>query len=234
MAEKPKTDVEDGVEDIDPGQNLKENSSGDGSGSVVPAPPSSVDQGAKAEDDNQDVIDTIVPKAEPKSWTLKQIGKDGELVESRVYVQRPLSFFGKMQWFSLVGEVIDKSISGDEGLRLSSLFDMPGRGGELRASDFREADTFVQGVGKILVHAPDFLEKSYCIWLGVPDFEQDWAKAIMNEPADRGGLSDDDGLEIVEVFIDQNWESLEAFFREKIASLRARIQSHQTEEKSDE
>jgi hypothetical protein len=227
MADKKQETVPDGVEDIDPQENLKQNSGSEGDGTVVAS-------SDKKSDEVEDVIDTIIPKAEPKSWTLKQIGKYGELVESRAYVQRPLSFFGKMQWFSLVGEVIDKSISGDEGLRLSSLFEMPGRGGSFTASDFREADTFVQGVGKILVYAPDFLEKSYCIWLGVPDYEREWAKAVMNEPSDRGGLSDDDGLEIVEVFIDQNWESLEAFFREKIASLRARIQSHQKEETSDE
>ncbi len=231
MAEKSKDQLRPGeVEDVDPAENLKENSTG-GDGSSTTAASS---RDPQENEDVVDVIDTIVPKAEPKSWTLKQIGKDGELVESRTYVQRPLAFFSKMQWFALVGEVIDKSISGNEGLRLSSLFEMPGRGGNLSAADFREADTFVQGVGKILVHAPDFLEKSYCIWLSVPDYEQDWAKAVMNEPADKGGLSDDDGLEIVEVFIDQNWESLEAFFREKIASLRARIQSHQKEETSDE
>lgn len=226
----PDNPVPEGVEDIDPAADMAANSTGGKSGTAVAAPPSSP---AKAEGDHEDVIDTIEPKAEPKSWTLKQIDDKGKVVEDRTYVQRPLSFFAKMQWFSLVGEVIDKSISGDDGLRLSSLFELPGGGRTMSASDFRDADTFVQGVGKILVHAPDFLEKSYCIWLNVPDYEREWAKAVMAEPKDNGGLSDDDGLEIIEIFIDQNWESLESFFREKIASLRDRIQSHRKEE-SDE
>lgn len=227
-----KDKLPDGVEDVDPAADMAAHSTGEKGSTAVataPAPPAEAGKG----DEVEDVIDTIVPKAEPKSWTLKQIDKDGKVVEDRTYVQRPLSFFAKMQWFSLLGEVIDKSISGDDGLRLSSLFEVPGGGRTMSASDFRDADTFVQGVGKILVHAPDFLEKSYCIWLSVPDYEREWAKAVMAEPKEKGGLSDDDGLEIIEIFIDQNWESLETFFREKIASLRDRIQSHRKEE-SDE
>lgn len=168
-----------------------------------------------------DVIDTLVPRVDPRTWSLS----DG--TQDREYIQRPLSFFGKMQFFSLVGEVIDKAVSGDEGLRISSLFEAPGgRDGFLSAADFRDADTFVQGVGKLLTYAPDFLEKSYCIWLGVPDHERKWAISVMRQPKDQGGFSDEEGIEIIEIFIDQNWESLEDFFRNKIVTLRDRVQSH--------
>lgn len=182
--------------------------------------------------DEGDVIDTLEPKAEPRTWVIKE----GEIEQS--YVQRPLSFFGKMQFFSLVGEVIDKAVSGEGGLRISSLFEAPGgRDGLLSAADFRDADTFVQGVGKLLTYAPDFLEKSYAIWLGVPDHERKWAISVMKKPKDQGGFSDEEGLEVIEVFIDQNWESLEDFFRKKIVTLRDRVQSHRParqEEMTDE
>ena len=231
------TDKQEGVkapevEDVDPAAEMKAHSTGESDGgSASSSVPATVDQDA---DETQDVIDTIQPKAEPKSWTLREYNEKGEVTTERTYVQRPLNFFGKMNFFSLAGEVIDKSLSGDDGLRLSALFEMPGDGRTMSASDFRDADTFVQGVGKILTYAPDFLEKSYVIWLGVPDYEVEWAKAVMKQPADRGGLSDDDGVEIIEVFIDQNWESLETFFREKIGSLRDRIQSHRKEVESGE
>ena len=45
-----------------------------------------------------------------EQWTIGQ----GEF--ERTYVQRPLSFIAKMQWFSLVGEVLDKAMSGDNAL----------------------------------------------------------------------------------------------------------------------
>lgn len=224
------TQIQDGVVDIDPAEEMAANSTGDkGSTAVATAPkPKEVQKEA---DDIQDIIE---PKADPKSWSFREFDNEGKLLNERTYVQRPLSFFGKMKFFGLAGEVIDKSISGDNGLRLSSLFDMPGRGGQFNASDFRDADTFVQGVGKILTYAPSFLEDSYCIWLEVPDYEEEWAKTVMKQPDGKGGLSDDEGIEIIEIFIDQNWESLESFFREKIASLRARIQSHRKEESNDE
>lgn len=220
MAEQEIKGAGGAVEDIDPATEMGNNAapSGGEGGAIEPSP--------TPKDEKRDVIDTLVPKAEPKAWTLQQILDDGTVKMEHTYVQRKLSFFGKMQFFSLVGEVIDKSISGDEdaaGLRLSALFDLPGSRGNLKASDFREADVFVQGVGKILTYVPDFLEKSYAIWLGVPDHQKEWAIGVMTSTEERGGLSDEDGLEIIEIFIDQNWESLEDFFQEKIASLRDRV-----------
>lgn len=227
---KDKEVVPEGVDDIDPAGEMSSHAV---SQAEPDAPPATADQDEDEGGDKTDVIDTIVPKAEPKVWRLEQINEDGKVEEVREYVQRPLAFLAKMQFFALVGEVIDKSITGEEdkaGLRLSSLFEMPGRGGVLSAADFREADTFIQGVGKILQYAPDFLEKSYCIWLGVPDYEREWAIGVMEQPLDKGGLTDDQGLEIIEIFIDQNWESLEDFFRKKIASLRDRVNSHRPKE----
>lgn len=174
------------------------------------------------EQEKEDVVDILVPKAEPKEWT---IGK-GEY--ERKFVQRPLSFIGKMQWFSLVGEVLDKAMSGSNSLSMNNLLSAPqGRGGALGVEDFRDADTFIQAVGKLLVYAPDFLTKSYSIWLGVPDYEREFVNQIMALPPEEGGLTDDQGIEIIEVFIDQNYEALDGFFREKLGVLRSRVEARQ-------
>lgn len=169
---------------------------------------------------DEDVLDLIQPKADPKQWT---IGKDDYV---RTYVQRPLSFIAKMQWFSLVGEVLDKAMSGQDRLSVNSLLSAPGNmaGGQLSVADFRDADMFVQAVGKLLVHAPDFLQKSYCIWLNVPDFDRDLVKNIMALPPEDGGLTDNQGIEMIEVFIDQNYEALDSFFRERLGGLQKRVQ----------
>jgi hypothetical protein len=167
---------------------------------------------------DEDVLDIIEPKKEPKTWVV------GKSDYERTYVQRELSFIGKMQWFSLVGEVLDKAMSGEDRLSVNSLLSAPGSmGGQLSVADFRDADMFVQAIGKLLVHAPDFLQKSYCIWLGVPDYERDLVKNIMALPADEGGLTDEQGMEIIEIFIDQNYEALDSFFREKLGRLQRRV-----------
>jgi hypothetical protein len=171
----------------------------------------------------------ISPKAEPKTWAFHSGKEENNTLIEREYIQRPLSYFGKMQFFSLVGEVIDKAMAGENGLRISSLFEMPGGGATLSSNDFRDAETFLQAVGKLLVYAPDFLQKSYCIWLNIPEHERDWAMAVMEQPPEEGGLSDDQGIEIIEIFIDQNWEALEGFFRDKIGQVRDRIQARRQE-----
>lgn len=171
----------------------------------------------------EDVVDIIQPKAEPKVWKL---GNE-EAGTAREYIQRPLGFLAKMQWFSLVGEVLDKAMSGDDRLSINSLLEAPQSRGGMSMADFRDADTFVQAIGKLLVHAPDFLVKSYCIWLSVPDYEAEFAEAVMKLPPEDGGLSDDDGLEMIEIFIDQNYEALDSFFREKLSRIQRRLQSRQ-------
>lgn len=186
-------------------------------GSYDQAPPEEP-KAQEAPQQEEDVVDVLVPKASSVRW---EIGPDGA---RRAYVQRPLSFIAKMQWFSLVGEVLDKALSGEGGMSLNSLFSAPGRPGELTMADFRDADTFVQAISKLLSAAPDFLVKSYCIWLAVPDYERDLVAELMALPPDEGGLTDEQGIEIIEVFIDQNYEALDRFFRDLVGRLGKRVQ----------
>lgn len=169
-------------------------------------------------EEKEDVLDTIVPKKEPKVWTI------GPTDIQRTYVQKPLSFIAKMQWFSLVGEVLDKALSGPDGMSLNSLFSTPVRGDALRMADFRDADTFVQAIGKLLAAAPEFLVDSYLIWLNVPDYDRDITRDLMKLPPDDGGLTDEQGMEIIEVFLDQNYEALADFFTLRISQLQKRVQ----------
>lgn len=171
----------------------------------------------------EDVLDVLQPKAKSVKWTI------GPENMQREYIQRPLSFIAKIQWFSLVGEVVDQAISGPNGLSVGSLLTPPGSRGNLSIDDFRDADTFVAAIGKLLTVAPDFLVKSYCIWLSVPDYERDLAKELMSLPEDEGGLSDSDGIAIIETFIDQNYEALDNFFRNELSRLQTRVQQRAKE-----
>lgn len=175
----------------------------------------------------EEILDKIVPQTEPKSWSF------GPPDMPLTYVQRRLSFVGKMQWFALVGSVMDKAMSGPEGVSVSELLEGPiGQERDtasLTMSDFREADTFVRAIGKLAIHTPSFIVDSYCIWLGVPEHQRPLVKEIMALHSDDGGLSDDMGLEIIEVFIDQNYEALAEFFTGKLSKLGARIRAANAE-----
>ena len=188
-------------------------------GKIAPGqPPKAVEEPEEEEKEPekspQEILADLGLKHEPK----KRVISDGK--NEQEYIQKPLSFVGKIQFLSYVGEVLDKAMSGTNKLQLGSLFDVPVRGEVLTAQDFSDAETFVQAVGKLLIYAPDFLSKSYCIWLRIPEFERDWAISAMEQT-----LSDEDGFDIIETFIDQNWETLQGFFSEKLPSLSKRLQA---------
>lgn len=142
-------------------------------------------------------------------------GTDGNEVS---YVQKPLSFFGKIEVFSVLGSALDKAMSGPDGLTLNDVFEGPTEGG-ISAQRFRDADTFVKGVAKLVQYAPDLLEDLYTIFLGVPRGERELVKFVMVRPADEGGLSDEDGLGILDTFVDQNWDVMLDFFTSRVMPL---------------
>lgn len=209
-------DVEGSI-DVDPSEALFEAKENPDAANSTPQEQPEVD----------DVVDILVPKVEPKEW---KIGPDDMPL---VYIQRPLSFIQKMQWFSLVGDVLDKSMSGEDGISVNEILTAPGdpRTG-LSMDDFRDADTFVRAVGKLIVHAPEFLLDSYCVWLAVPTHQRGLVKEVMAMHESEGGLSDDQGLEIIEVFIDQNFDALADFFGGKIATLQRRVAQRQEARKN--
>lgn len=219
------TDVE-----VDPREGLKQDSGED----RMPQDVSGIDQVENAPSSNGaekpvDVIDTLIPRAEQREWVVRDRSNPNDVLERR-YIQKPLSYFGKMEFFGLVGEVIDRAMRGEDGLRVSSLLTGPGfDGGAINASAFRDADTFVQAIGKLLSYAPDFLQKSYVIWWAVPEHERSWAIDVISRPPEHGGLTDEEGVEVIEIFIDQNWEALEGFFRDKLMPLRDRVQARRVE-----
>jgi hypothetical protein len=169
------------------------------------------------EKSDREILDTIQPFAKAVHW---RIGPEGM---ERDFIQKPLGFIQKAQWFALVGGVLDDALAGEKGMSLNSLFDTPARGGQMRIEDFRNADMFVQAVGKLLRVAPNFLIDSYCIWLNVPDYDHREVGILMSLPEDEGGLSDEDGIKIIEVFLDQNYQALADFFSKRLAQLQARV-----------
>lgn len=168
---------------------------------------------AEPVEEKEDVLHAIVPNDEPKEVVLTLDGAD------RTYVQAPLKYFRKMEFFGLVGRTIDEAMSGEDGLTVNSIFgaNTPTSVGELAASDFGDLDSFLALVAKIANYAPDFLKDCYVIWLDVPKRERVWAREALDN------LEDEAGLAIIETFIDQNWDSIERFFTERIRSVANRV-----------
>jgi hypothetical protein len=167
-------------------------------------------------------MEAIVPNTEVKTWTL---GKGENAYEC---TQRPLSYFAKMEWFALLAEAIDKMMQ--DGATVTDILSQMGgvsdvANRQLQLGDFENADTFLRAMAKLVQYAPDFMEDSYCMWLGVPRGDREYVKSVMRQPEEDGGLSDDQGFEIIERFLDQNIGAIESFFMERLPRLGKRAQS---------
>lgn len=165
----------------------------------------------------EDVQNIIEPRANPRVQALKYSGSERE------YIQRPLTLFRKLEFFGLVGETIDAAMEGQDGLRINDIF-----GGDGVSVGIGDLDSFLSAAAKVAHYAPDFLKDCYLIWLDVPKEEKLWAKDALDT------LSDEDGIEIIETFIDQNWESIERFFTERLRSLGKRVQNRRKSPASNE
>lgn len=141
------------------------------------------------------------------------IGKGEHL---HTYAQRPLSFFGKMELFSLLGATLNEAVSKGD----FSITEFMQENQEIR-----DSEVFIRIVARLIEFAPDFLKDLYSIALAIPKGEREYVKALMELPEDEGGLSDNDGVEILDVFVEQNWDAMTDFFVQKILPFSQKVSS---------
>jgi hypothetical protein len=176
--------------------------------------------------DASEVADVLELMSAPRKQVLRTKNMMPGATEEYVtleYTQRKLSFFGKMRFYARVSAAIDDAMEGDDGLTVSAMVNtlLPLMEGGVDNIDrdklvdyFRQVDLdiFLQGFFKLVRMSDDFLLDCYAIWLGVPDYQEALAKDIMKSPEEQGGLSDEDGMAILDTFIDQNAELIKDFF----------------------
>lgn len=166
-----------------------------------------------------DPVEALVPDASNRVYTLGE--GDGQIT----LVQKPLSFFGKMEFFSVMGKAIETVLS--EGVSISEILETPDSS-SLDANSLKEADQFVKAIATVVSFAPEILLDLYCVILGVPRGDREYVKTYLEEY-----LTDDDGITIMEVFVDQNFDVMVGFFSERILPLYSRISAKfQTSEPS--
>lgn len=195
------------------------------------AQPSPTAGAEEAERRDEDVLESIQPSAEPKERRI--VAEDGRVL--KVYVQKPLTYFRKMQFFRLLATSLKKALN--EG-GVDAVADVIGAWSgtstrdfqSLGSSDFEDAGQFMRFVASMVEVAPDILEDAYVLWLAVPPGAQrEWAKAAWR--GDIEGvrpLSDEEGLDILKTFIVQNWGAMQDFFR---VGLRSVVDEARTEQR---
>ena len=155
-----------------------------------------------------ELIETLAP-----SEVYYEIGEGDTKV---VLVQKPLTFFGKIEFFSVVGKAVQDILS--EGGSLSELLETPDYDPSVPlASNASDADVFVKALSKIVANGPELLKDLYLVILNVPKGQRDHYALLLEE------LTDEQGVQIIDTFVDQNWEVMVSFFKERMLPLFSKI-----------
>lgn len=158
------------------------------------------------------VIDIIEPVAKEFTFVLGEGGDDPITI-----VQKPLTFFGKIELFSVLSVSLNKVL--DKGVSIGELLDVPESDSLPISGDAsKEADIFIKSITQVLQYAPEALGDIFCVILAVPRNNRDEFKVRLEED-----LSDDQAFAVLNTFVDQNWEILVDFFTGKGLQLFQKI-----------
>lgn len=170
------------------------------------------------QDDPVEVLDSsvapvvyVIPETVPED-------ADEDFPEQEIYTQKELTFFGKIDFFATMAKAIEKAMK--EGVSISELLDMPDRedNANFNIDDFAEADAFVKAIMQLVGYSDELLLDLYCVILAVPRSERKEKKEVFEQY-----ITDDQGFEIIGTFVDQNWDVMVSFFKERITPLVQRV-----------
>jgi len=157
-----------------------------------------------------DPVEVLEPVAQEKFIQI------GEGDNAMVFTQKPLSFFGKIEFFSVVGKAVERILS--DGATLGELLDVPSYDGAALSQSASDADIWIKALSRVVQNAPEILSDLYCIILAVPRQQREYVSQLL-----EAELTDDQGMEILDTFVDQNWEVMVSFFKERMLPLADKI-----------
>lgn len=191
-------------------------------------------------------MDKLRPDLDGKVWILgkppEKGGKNGEWAR---YDQKELGYFARMRFFALLAGAIGKALEGEQTvedlLKDAGVVQQRGAGnislGNLSATDLSDLSGVLPVVFRLLEASPDFLLHAYCILLNIPGTQRPWARVIMEQrydpDDDQWGLTDDQGIEIIQLAIAQNYEPIREFFTGKLPRIAAVARAQEAVRDSD-
>lgn len=206
-----------------------------------PPPESNLPPIVDPEGEIEELEDRTAP-IERRLWAFMPVrNATGEVIEEKlvdhVYMQKGLSFFGKIELYGLLGQAVRVVLEGDNPLGVSSLVGMaqdprqvindivgelPGAatipGKEPSSEAEMEAGKILAAFAQVVSLAPELVPQAYCIALAIPKTHRVWATewAFSN-------MEDGMGTDILHTFIAQNWSAMESFFKLEVPKIVRRI-----------
>lgn len=187
-------------------------------------------------------LDKLEPMTEVTSIILgKPPEHGGQKNEFSIYIQQPLGYIATLRFYSLVGKNVAEAVKAGGVVDLGDAFtnangNVQDRAKQIIEQSFNDAGSFAALLAQLVAYSPEFILDFYCLSLDVPVGERKWAKAVMEQPwrpeENKWGLQRVQGQEIIERFIDQNYDEVRDFFGDLIRNVSKRVRKHEKRRKS--
>lgn len=128
--------------------------------------------------------------------------------EEKSFIQHEMSFMTKLKFFRLLSGTIRIAAEADNPQGGVSSFLDETLGG--LSGDFDNPNEFITTILKLVELVPDFAEETYLYALNVKRNDYGWATEALE------CLDDDEGIDILEVFVAQNGPSIKDFFTKRL------------------
>jgi hypothetical protein len=153
--------------------------------------------------------------------------QDEDFGFNRTYVVKKIPFFMKWELTGILGKILDDSLSGPNGISVAQLMESlnedadPDQAGDLQGmlEQFGDPDVFIKAIVKLASSSPEHIVDLYCLFLAIPKEERPLAKMIMSRDEDEGGLTDDQGMGILESWMEINGQVVRDFFVRRLGQL---------------
>jgi hypothetical protein len=195
---------------------------------VEQEPVASTEASTEVKSQQTKTAELIAPKK--KVWIVgKPPEAGGESSEFETFVQRPLSVFNGMYFFGRMADTIvgalDKGTDLDQilgNVRIGSV----GSGVSLGQA-FEDPGQMFMIFLRLFRAAPDFVLDSFVMWLEVKPELEFWFRQVMRQRHDpeneEWGPTQEMIGEIIEVFLEQNYEEVRRFFTVTLQKIAAKM-----------
>lgn len=176
----------------------------------------------------EEELEEVEPLSTPREWII------GPPEDRRTFVQKQLSFHKKVKFFALLAQTVRQVTAvGGQGA-LSDLLQgesLMERGRQLGSADMTDAESFVNLASSLVMFADDFLLDAQCLFLNVPVGQQVWVKEMLDRDVSEGGLSDEEHVETIRLFVAQNWPAIKHFFGVLLPKVWKEVQTQQEKDR---
>jgi hypothetical protein len=184
-----------------------------------------VDPRADATEQSAQAVEALEPSTQTRILRFHHYWYQNDQSWEAEYIQGEVGFIAIQDLFTETIRELKKIVKGEYGINLAKLFSSDWR--QMVPADFESADQavaeniqLIEGFFNLVENVPALRDKIIATSLGVPRNRTQMFIDAIGEPPHRGGLTIDEGFDILRWFIRQNAAGIRRFFTQNLRDIR--------------